>query len=39
MLMDDFQIQQAYNYLKAWHLIDDQKAAASAAPEPVSKNQ
>lgn len=25
MLKDDFQAQQAYNYLKAWYVIDDQK--------------
>ncbi len=28
MLKDDFQIQQAYNYLKAWVVIEDQKRAA-----------
>lgn len=25
MLKDDFQAQQAYNYLKAWYVIEDQK--------------
>jgi len=25
MLKDDFQAQQAYNFLKAWHVIEDQK--------------
>lgn len=25
LLKDDFQVQQAYNYLKAWYVIDDQK--------------
>ncbi|MBX3020708.1 MAG: S41 family peptidase [Bdellovibrionales bacterium] len=38
LLKDDFQVQQAYNYLKAWVVIEDQKtvpatsAAASGAP-------
>jgi carboxyl-terminal processing protease len=36
MLKDDFQVQQAYNYLKAWYVIEDQKKApvATAAPPP-----
>lgn len=33
MLKDDFQVQQAYNYLKAWVVIEDQKRAAG---QPVS---
>jgi carboxyl-terminal processing protease len=32
MLKDDFQVQQAYNYLKAWVVIEDQKAS----PPPAS---
>ncbi len=41
MLKDDFQIQQAYNYLKAWYVIDDQKATngVSTPPPPPSKAQ
>jgi len=37
MLKDDFQVQQAYNYLKAWYVIEDQKKApvATAAPTPT----
>jgi carboxyl-terminal processing protease len=41
MLKDDFQVQQAYNYLKAWVVIEDQKrsagigVSASAAPVPA----
>jgi len=36
MLKDDFQAQQAYNYLKAWYVIDDQKKNPSpAAPTPT----
>jgi carboxyl-terminal processing protease len=44
LLKDDFQVQQAYNYLKAWVVIEDQKrtagtpvsAAASPSEPPVS---
>lgn len=35
MLKDDFQVQQAYNYLKAWVVIEDQKRSAG---QPVSAN-
>lgn len=31
LLKDDFQVQQAYNYLKAWQVIEAQKAAETAA--------
>ena len=34
MLKDDFQVQQAYNYLKAWVAIEDQKSVASKSDEP-----
>jgi carboxyl-terminal processing protease len=33
ILKDDFQVQQAYNYLKAWYVIEDQKKNPVAAPE------
>lgn len=38
LLSHDFQLQQAFNYLKAWRLLDDRKAAqtVSAAPAPSS---
>jgi carboxyl-terminal processing protease len=32
MLKDDFQAQQAYNYLKAWYVIEDQKKNPVTAP-------
>ena len=35
MLKDDFQAQQAYNYLKAWFVIEDQKKIPAAAPTKV----
>ena len=31
LLKDDFQVQQAFNYLKAWSVIDSQKQGESAA--------
>lgn len=43
LLKDDFQVQQAYNYLKAWVVIEDQKipgpaaVSASAAPAPEAQ--
>ncbi|MGE0527180.1 MAG: S41 family peptidase, partial [Bdellovibrionales bacterium] len=41
LLKDDYQVQQAYNYLKAWVVILNQKKAAEAAapaePAPVGK--
>lgn len=37
MLKDDFQVQQAYNYLKAWVVIEDQKSAAAEAALPKSE--
>ena len=33
LLKDDFQVQQAYNYLKAWQVIESQKAAETAAAD------
>lgn len=39
LLKDDFQVQQAYNYLKAWSVIENQKkpgTAASSAPAPTA---
>ncbi len=45
MLKDDFQAQQAYNFLKAWYVIDDQKKPVSQsgqapveAPAPSTKS-
>jgi carboxyl-terminal processing protease len=35
LLKDDFQVQQAYNYLRAWVAIEDQKGVASAAAVPA----
>lgn len=35
ILKDDFQVQQAYNYLKAWFAIDDQKKNPVASPAKV----
>lgn len=35
MLKDDFQAQQAYNYLKAWYVIEDQKKNPVAPPSKV----
>jgi carboxyl-terminal processing protease len=32
LLKDDFQVQQAYNYLKAWYVIDDQKKNPVGTP-------
>jgi carboxyl-terminal processing protease len=32
MLKDDFQAQQAYNFLKAWYVIDDQKRNPVSSP-------
>lgn len=32
MLKDDYQVQQAYNYLKAWVAIDESKSAPTTAP-------
>jgi carboxyl-terminal processing protease len=32
MLKDDFQVQQAYNYLKAWYVIEDQKKSPAQTP-------
>jgi len=37
MLKDDFHVQQAYNYLKAWVMIEDQKKAAPAPAVPADK--
>lgn len=46
LLKDDFQVQQAYNYLKAWVVIEEQKKAAAAAstaqasaPAPAEKTK
>lgn len=33
LLKDDFQVQQAYNYLKAWVVIEDQKVISPATPD------
>lgn len=35
LLKDDFQVQQAYNYLRAWYVIDDQKKNPVEAPSKV----
>ena len=37
LLKDDFQVQQAYNYLKAWVAIEDQKAAPPVEKKTESK--